>query len=250
MLNPRNILLALSVKYHGSWPNIYKAIKEKETVSELEIDSALALLGNRINFITVIDDNYPKQLKNGKFPPFVIFYTGNIDLLETVAEYGVGIFGNLIWDEHKNNKALTAESDITVLYSFLSDGVVSDAIKAKQTIYIASSFVDTKLPDVDLVISECLSGTHSDIDMVTGFAYRLLFALPSNILFVGCKKMKDIILGLGMLSNFDTTVYCLPTTKEKSTNNKLITEAHAFSIKDINGIVDPDNRSSDVVVDA
>ena len=251
MHTARNILLSLSLKYNGHWPSIYKAMKEKESLPDAFIDNALDSLPEGINFITIIDDDYPQSLKGAKFPPFVIFYRGNPDMLLSLAEFGVGIFGNLIWDEHKDNQALTTNSDMTVIYSWLSDGSVADAIKAKRTIYIGRSMEEADNVNADLVISESLLNNTADDDLVTGFTYRLLFNLPSNILFVGCKRFKDIVVGIGMLSNSDASVYSLATVKETTTNYKLIHDANAFSISNIDGIVDPDNRSdTDVVVDA
>lgn len=79
MLEGREILLGLSLKYEGDWDKIYDAIKEKVFLKEEEY---LQLkYKNHSNYITFLDDDYPSLLKEVQRPPFVLFYYGDINLL-------------------------------------------------------------------------------------------------------------------------------------------------------------------------
>ena len=79
MLEGRNLLLYLSIKYEGDWDKIYCAIKAKEKISKEEVEEVVST--NKTPFITIIDDDYPNALKNIYKPPFVLFYYGDLSLL-------------------------------------------------------------------------------------------------------------------------------------------------------------------------
>ena len=76
----RNLLIALALKYDGEYFKIRKAIENGEKVMPLFRDDC----------ITIFDDNYPDAFKNLAYPPYVIFYRGNLELLEKEAIAVVG----------------------------------------------------------------------------------------------------------------------------------------------------------------
>lgn len=71
-------LLALALKHNGNWEKIYNDIKQKIKPTELELENAKNYKGD---YITILDDKFPDKLRNIISPPFVLFYKGNIDLL-------------------------------------------------------------------------------------------------------------------------------------------------------------------------
>lgn len=77
------ILIYLSLKYQGDFDKIYQAIKNKEKVSDKKINETINLIrAKKILALTIVDSNYPKELKLINRPPFVLFYKGNLDLLK------------------------------------------------------------------------------------------------------------------------------------------------------------------------
>lgn len=58
--------------HHGEYHAIKKALKNREFVEKKFCDHA----------ITILDDLYPKELKELDQPPYVLFYKGNIQLLK------------------------------------------------------------------------------------------------------------------------------------------------------------------------
>jgi hypothetical protein len=233
----RNVLLALSLKYNGFWPHILKAIKEKEVLPEDDIHSAPSRLPDGVSFVAITDDHYPVQFKDAKYPPFIIYYKGDLALLNDSQLSGVSLFGNLIWDEHKDNAALKAKANTIVNYSYLSDGSVADSIQSYKKIYIADNITVTPDNSPSLIISERPFSEPFEQDVLDGFAYRLLFAISFKVLFVGCKRFKDIVFGLGILSSLDSKkVFSLKTAKETSTNTKLINDANAHPVASINDV--------------
>lgn len=79
----RNVLIYLSMLYEGDWDKIYGAIKDKISIPENIDDQFVELKLNKeqCQAITIIDDNYPDYLKQSVKPPFVLYYKGNINLL-------------------------------------------------------------------------------------------------------------------------------------------------------------------------
>jgi len=67
----RDILIYLAIKYRNNWDAMYEAIKEKEIINEEDLKPALEKIKGEV--ITIIDENYPKELKTKVKPPFVIF---------------------------------------------------------------------------------------------------------------------------------------------------------------------------------
>ena len=75
----REVLLYFALKYNGDFGDILEALQRKEKVDqELKKDLFKNL---KCNFITLLDDEYPSELKEVSAPPVVLFYYGNINLL-------------------------------------------------------------------------------------------------------------------------------------------------------------------------
>lgn len=83
----RDVLIYFALVYEGDYDAIYNAVKNKESISQKEIERRLSEL--KCNCLTILDDNYPHYLKNVYKPPFVIFYYGDIFLLHHKRILGV-----------------------------------------------------------------------------------------------------------------------------------------------------------------
>lgn len=119
----RNILIYFSIKYKGDYKKIYQAIYNKEKVDELEIEK---IKKSNIKAITIIDDNYPIKLKTCFQPPLVLFYKGDISLLNNncslaivgsrnASSYGIEATKYLL-------KGLFLKKDVTII-SGLARGI-------------------------------------------------------------------------------------------------------------------------------
>jgi DNA processing protein len=72
----RELIIKAAIKYEGSYEKIANAIKNHEhIVSDQGVEDA----------ITILDKGYPMALKQLRYPPFVLFYKGNPDLLNLPA---------------------------------------------------------------------------------------------------------------------------------------------------------------------
>ena len=68
----RNRILAYAIKYHGDWTKIAQAIKEDEPWQQMTSEHS---------FVTIVDEQYPDKLKDLRFPPWILFYEGDLSLL-------------------------------------------------------------------------------------------------------------------------------------------------------------------------
>lgn len=84
----REVLVYFALKYNGDFGDILGALQRKEKVDQQLKKELFKQL--RCKFVTILDDDYPKNLKEVSAPPFVLFYYGNLDILQmkTVAYIG------------------------------------------------------------------------------------------------------------------------------------------------------------------
>lgn len=75
MAQMRDILIHFSIKNNGDWISIYKDLENKVKVEKEELRTTIrdVLLEGR-KIVTIIDEDYPEELKTTQYPPFVIIY--------------------------------------------------------------------------------------------------------------------------------------------------------------------------------
>lgn len=70
-IKARNLIAYIAVKYNQNWDDIYNAVINKEKVDNEMIKETIASLKG--GYVTILDSNYPEELKVSYKPPFVIF---------------------------------------------------------------------------------------------------------------------------------------------------------------------------------
>lgn len=69
----RKAILYYAIKYQGDWNKIGQAIRSKESFQKIKILES---------YVTIVDESYPLSFRQLRFPPWIIFYRGNYDLLK------------------------------------------------------------------------------------------------------------------------------------------------------------------------
>lgn len=112
----REKLIAYSLKYNGEYFRIAKAIKDNEDIEEVNID----------NCLTILDDNYPLELRDLKYPPFVLYYKGDLSLLN---KNKIGIVGSRIPCDYslKATELLVNNYQDYIIVSGLAKGIDAKA---------------------------------------------------------------------------------------------------------------------------
>lgn len=68
----KKILVYFYDKYKGVWEDIYNAICEKEQVEDSESERVLREYEKSYYITTLLDEDYPENLKREYKPPFVL----------------------------------------------------------------------------------------------------------------------------------------------------------------------------------
>ncbi|MCH3909826.1 MAG: DNA-processing protein DprA [Bacilli bacterium] len=79
-MNGRDIMIYLSLKYEGDWEKMVDAVKRREQVSEEEALEKIGKIKSQV--VTILDSTYPESFKHCYKPPMVLYYYGNLSLLE------------------------------------------------------------------------------------------------------------------------------------------------------------------------
>lgn len=132
----RNLLIDYSYNFAGEYDRIIKAIKNNEEVKHVEI----------ANCFTIFDECYPKSLLDLKYPPLVIYYKGNLDLLKGDA---IGIVGSRIACKYalEATRRLVEKNFDKVIISGLAKGIDYQAhLYANSTIGVLGCGIDYIYP--------------------------------------------------------------------------------------------------------
>lgn len=101
----RKVLLYFALKYHGDYTKMYKAIKEKELISRSELEAVEERI--KCKYLTILDPKYPMWLKSISTPPIVLFYYGDIDLINKPNKIAIiGSRNNSVYGESMTKKII------------------------------------------------------------------------------------------------------------------------------------------------
>lgn len=117
-MEARNLLIGLSIKYDGDWEKIYNAVSDKEVEGLEPCIEQFEKSGYKA--VTIIDKEYPDSLKHIHQPPFVLFYEGDLSLLDHMDSnlavvgtheptgYGIEMTHNLVGELSKSYNIVTS----------------------------------------------------------------------------------------------------------------------------------------------
>lgn len=252
MLEGRELLLGLALKYGGDWDKIYEAVKTKVYISEKEY---LELkYKNRSNYLTFLDENYPTLLKEVQRPPFVLFYYGDIDLLNypkkitIVGSRNCSDYGKL--STIKITHALV-ENDYVII-SGMARGIDTISHQAAlenggKTIAILGNGIDDaypkenkllyeKIKENGLVISEYPFNIAPNKENFPR-RNRLLAMLGNGLVIPEYKNSSGTSITLSLAISYGKTIFSLPhPIDDLSANNTLIKDG-AVLVENGNDII-------------
>lgn len=131
MLKARNILLYFVYKYKSDFNLIIQALKNKEEVKEEEVEKVVN--STKTKFITLLDTEYPENLKKTNQPPLLLFYDGDITLLKKETQHKLSIVGSRESSDYGINSTkeiVSSLEDDYIVISGLAKGVDSASHEA------------------------------------------------------------------------------------------------------------------------
>lgn len=236
------ILIYFALKYNGDWDKVYKALEEKEKVSLKDISS----LEKRIeeekwNVITILDIDYPKQLKSAYKPPFVLWYKGNRELLKNNI---CCLTGNQVTDNVKNwSKSFVSELSknftlITAAYMGVDRHII-DISKEMMIFVLASGHDDESISksnkSIGLVLTEYPPQTKVSKDNLRN-RNRLIAAFSNYLILLSSEKNGGINNLVSQFLNLGKEIYCLPGDGSENDGNSELVKQGASLITSVTDI--------------
>lgn len=247
MLKARDLLLYLVIKYEGRYDDILFAIQNKLPFEKTEAIG----IGKKVKskYVTIMDSDYPKCLKNVYHPPLVLFYYGDLSLLDDI-DKNVAVVGSRNYSpygEKMTKEIVTSLSSNFNIVSGLAKGIDSIAhsacIKNKgKTIGILGCGIDYIYPKENYELIEEVKNNHLLISEYPNVIPPQKDNFPLRNRLIACVSKGVIITEASVRSGTMITashavcqgkeVLCVPYTAESHSGcNHLIKEG-AYLIED------------------
>lgn len=234
------VLLYFSLKYKGDWDKIYNALDKKEKIPHQDLEGINSKV--KSNYITILNPLYPKYLKNVFKPPFVLFYKGDISLINHFHKT-IGLVGGETVSDYDNKqietltKGLNKEDRIISTFNEIgaNEIILNNSLALKNRIILIlnggiKEFIDESQSRYDklqltnhVVITEIYEIEKTSDSNVEESTFRLLSGLSKGLLFFpynSSEKLKNLI---SISLNDGKEIFAIPeNNKKNSGTNKLI----------------------------
>lgn len=246
------ILLYLSIKYNGQFDKIYKAIEEKEQLDEKMLEEWKKRM--KCSFTTIVSEDYPKSLKTIACPPFVLFYYGDLSL---VNEKSIGVIGMRYPSDYGIEVTNKFVHDLVnneyVIVSGLALGI--DGIAHKQaidsngkTIAVLGCGIDYCYPSNNLDLYKKIKNNHLLIseypfDLSPKKWYfparnRLIAAFSDSLLVTEAKEKSGTMITVGFALEQGKEVMAVPSDINGYEGCNMLIQQGAKLVKNVEDIVD------------
>lgn len=201
-------LLAYSLAYQGNWNQIARAIKQKEKIGLPDYEG---------RWVSIVDSHYPECFKHLRYPPWVLYYRGDLTLLSREC---VGIVGSRQASDYglEITRQLTGWLAERVIVSGLAKGIDGQAHRyARRSIGILGTGIRRVYPachqdlfkQVDLLLSE-YPGMTPGHPAHFPWRNRLIAAASSTLIVVECKKASGTIHTVDWANELGRRILCVP----------------------------------------
>lgn len=219
------MLLYLSIINNGDWQKINNCINNHEDISDEIILEKIK--GVKSKYITILDPEYPDYLKNVVMPPFVLYYYGDISLIQNI-EKNIAVVGTRKYSKYGESvtrKFVASLSKKLNIVSGLAVGIDSIAaeeclINKGKTIAVLGSGIDYPYPPSNtplykqikqkgLIISE-YPGELAPLPACFPFRNRIIVGLSKNVLITEAKMKSGTSITANIALDMGETVMCVP----------------------------------------
>ncbi len=247
----QDVVLYFSLKYNGNWEDIYNAIKVKEKINDEEY--VLLKEKNKANYITLVDKDYPDNLKKSYRPPFVLYYYGNIDFLK---EDSIAVVGAREYSKYAGEKCYDIVRDLAkqrIIISGMARGIDSIAhqstIDARgRTIAVLGSGIENCYPYENRKLYEAIKDNHLliseypfDVEpKASNFPERnrIIATLCKALFLIEAKEHSGSMITVRFALDYGRDIYCLPHNVDGlHVCNKLIKDG-AFLVETADDILE------------
>ena len=216
-LTMREVILYFSLKYQGDFFRIYQAIQRKEATNADELKEMMDKIEGW-NCVTIFDDDYPERLKLASCPPFVLWYKGDLSVLnKKIVAVGTGDENHL--SPYAIRMLKQIETDVTSCdHAVIATAKISNYLTEFNTIKVLDCGIDEYTDDLDnhvLIVGEYPCAEKFDSKwaeqrLVVGLSDK--FVLLESNTKDGVKNYVEAVLS----SEANIGFFCVP---DKNTSN-------------------------------
>ena len=219
------LVLYFSLKYDGSFQDIYNALMNKEKVDEnLKYELKKGL---KCHYTTIFSEDYPEMLKQINCPPFVLYYYGNLSLVKGKT---MGVVGMRDVSQYGIHATETFVDELTkadyVIVSGMARGVDSVAhrcaIEAQgKTVAVLGTGIEYCYPRENKELYEELKQNHLVMSeypfhvapqkKLFPFRNRIVSGLSLGILITEARQKSGTMITAGYALEQGKEVYCIPS---------------------------------------
>lgn len=237
-MESRKILIALSIIYNGDWFKIYDCLLQKELPKDEDVEK----LNKKVNcgVLTILDMNYPEYLKCCERPPFVLYYSGDLSLINNIDKH-LAVVGTREPSPFYASKCKEIVANLDrelVIVSGVAKGMDSIAHNAaldssKKTIGVIGCGIDIYYPPENrelyeeikrkgLLITEYPPGSMPNREHFP-MRNRLISFFSKSVFVPEAHERSGTLITVGYALEHGKDVYCLPSQDlGNSACNKLI----------------------------
>lgn len=252
-MNSREAVIALVIKYNGIWDEVIKALNERE---EPEEEYYLQYKKMKCNVVTILDPDYPQQLRHVVKPPLALFYYGDLSVASNYYK-NVSVVGSRKCSEYGERITKEIAGDLAdkgyVIVSGMAKGIDSFAHQAAidrggKTVAILGTGIDYCYPSENLKLYEKIKKNHLLISEYPRnvppehdpFPYRnrLIAGLSKTLLVTEAGPQSGSLITVTFALNTNSDVMCVPhQAGEHSECNRLIMNG-AIMVESANDVIE------------
>ena len=107
-MTSRETIIAYSIKNNGDWNKTYNDIIKKEPLSDEDYQKVLSL---KCKTLVLTDPDYPEAVRNIRKAPLVLYYYGDISLLNDYRK-NVSIVGSRDYSDYGAQKTIEIAGEL------------------------------------------------------------------------------------------------------------------------------------------
>lgn len=214
-MTTRENLIGLVNRYGGEWAKVAEALSRHEIATGLY---------RKEKCITILDEEYPEELRKLRYPPWVLFYEGDITLLKCPKVTIVGSRELSIYGYRMTKYAASILKKKYVLISGLAKGadacVHEEAMCGGKTIAVIGSGLGTQYPAENRYLYDKIRTQHlllSEYPYDVGvrkhhfpWRNRILAGLGESVVVTQAKTQSGTMLTVNEAIQMAKDVYCFP----------------------------------------
>lgn len=246
------VLLYLSLKYEGDFKKIYQAIINKEEIDEEFLEKNMKKI--KCHYTTIISSDYPEALKHINCPPFVLYYYGDLSLVDKKT---IGVIGTSNPSQYGRDVAHTFTKDLiennyVIIngFSLGTDEITTNQIlesKGKNIVVLPRG-IEYSYPKRDKKLYNELKNNHL---IISEYPFetkpqkihycardRLIAGLSSLLLVTETKIKSSNMLIVGYALEQEKEVMCVPSNIFGNQGCNILIEQGAHLVKNVNDIIE------------